>query len=375
MNDNIGKLVEQLSVNINETDPGDPYFSSDSYKVFPFSAERFHSFTDCKPTRRIAFIDGGNQELIGAPNFSIQLNRIYFNIFDGKNRILQQEIPHRIEFYSATFSKLKNGAIYYDTLVFPIYKEWEKFLPFESDLSFDSTDRTVMVGTMRADIQRVASIARRFAEWSFSFHVSHNALKEGDIVVADGTLQTAFKYESKYYNKALESALNHGVIFTGLAKSSALFTTTGLSLIGALQKLAGESNLQDSKWCYYPVADGFTSEHGARIFVTKLHGNSTHLFRFEINKEQALKMDDSETLDIVGNLAANSNDISFPGYPYGLIEADLSARVTNEEVATQRVAVLSEISKRGLWDKFSRYMEASDAHDVLNFLKSGRYFL
>ena len=32
----------------------------------------------------MVFIDGGNQELIGAPNFSIQLNRIYFNILQRK---------------------------------------------------------------------------------------------------------------------------------------------------------------------------------------------------------------------------------------------------------------------------------------------------
>jgi hypothetical protein len=49
-----------------------------------------------------------------------------------------------------------------------------------------------MIGTMRDDIQSVASISRRFAEWTYSRVIIENLLNENDIIITDGTLQTAF---------------------------------------------------------------------------------------------------------------------------------------------------------------------------------------
>ncbi len=366
----ISNLIEKLNDNIDETNIGDPLFSSSDYETFPLSKDRFHFLDKINPKRRIAYVDGGNQEIIGAPNFSIQLNRVYFNIFKHNSRVIQNQIPHRIEFFSATFSKLRDDAIYYDNLTFPCDDSWREFLPLESDLSFSSMDRTVMVGTMRADIRRISTIARRFAEWSYVSQIAR-VLDEGDIVVVDGSLQTGFKNEGKYLQQAERSCIDNDVIFTGISKSSSLFTTTGLSLIGAIQKLAKDSGFESCKWSYYPVADGLTLEHSARSFVVKLHEVAKHVFRFEMSKKQLEGMPDTDVLGIISTLAANSSDTSFPGYPYGLIEADFSARVTAEEAAVQRIVVLSEISKRGLWEKFARHMQASDAHDVLNSLKSG----
>ncbi|MGC1928147.1 MAG: hypothetical protein WA667_04180 [Candidatus Nitrosopolaris sp.] len=166
----------------------------------------------------MVFIDGGNQELIGAPNFSIQLNRIYFNIFNGQKRIIQKKLPYKIEFFSATFSTLRNKKIDYDTIIFPLKEEWNKYLPLQSDLSFSSKDRTVFTGTMRDDIQRVASICRRFAEWNYSRLVIEEILQDNDILVADGTLQTAFTHEDRYLGVVLpyigdNIAYQHGLHF------------------------------------------------------------------------------------------------------------------------------------------------------------------
>ena len=69
-------------------------------------------------------------------SFSIQLNRVYFNIFKNNKRIIQEKIPHKIEFLSITFSNLRKDKIIYQSMVFPLKDEWQAFLPCTSDLSF-----------------------------------------------------------------------------------------------------------------------------------------------------------------------------------------------------------------------------------------------
>ena len=176
----ISNMIKELDNKLIETEGGNPYFNEESYEVFQLEKDRFCNINNKKINRKIFFVDGGNQELFGTSNFSIQLNRVYFNIFDGTKRIVQSKIPDTIEFFSLTVSNFKNDNIYYDTLLFPIKDEWEGYLPSESHLSFNSTDRTIGLGDMRADIQRVGSIARRFTEWSYAYNIMESMMDEND---------------------------------------------------------------------------------------------------------------------------------------------------------------------------------------------------
>ena len=369
LNEIISDLVAKLNESLDERDIGDPYFDKKEYHAYPFVKGNFHKIDGCTASRKMVFIDGGNQELLGAPNFSIQLNRIYFNIFKGTNRITQTRLPHKIEFFSITYSILKNDKIQYETSTFPINEEWKDYLPSQSDLSFSSKDRTVTSGTMRDDLQRVASISRRFAEWKYSSIVVERLLTENDILIIDGTLQTAFTNEDKYIGRVKENTTKNGVIFSGLSKSSSLFTTTGLSLLGSLFKLTDDWKLDFGTWYYYPIAEGLVSGHSAIIFILKLHERANHIFRYEVDKEQVKRMNEAELYDVFSNLAGISLDATLPGYPYGLIDADDNARVRNNEIETYRIMVLSELSKRGLWNKFARHIRSTDAHEILNLLK------
>jgi len=363
----VKKLISKLDKKLEERDIGRPFFSDPRYKSFPLSKENFKAIKKMNSNCKLTFVDGGNQEVIGAPNFSIQINRLYFCTFNGSKRVLESLIPNRVEFFSATHSRFSDDEIYYDTLIFPLIEEQRDLLPDEADLSFNSFDRTVTFGTQRADISRVASIARKFAEWEYASHLIRDEMEEGDVLVLDGTLQTGFTNEAKYAKKVYDAAMSKGVIVTGLSKTSRLFTTTGLSLLGAVHKLADESNLPFSSW-YLPVAETTSTDHNAVIFVTKLNPSSDHVFRYEIYREQYKQLDDSKLNEIMSQLAENSKDISFPGYPYGLVNADRFARVTNSEVESYRVILLSEISKGGKWTKFARYIHAIDAHSILNTL-------
>lgn len=359
------KVVESLDKNIKEQVIGSPFFSSPTYNVFPLIKENFKRIKQTESERKIAFVDGGNQEALGAPNFSVQINRVYFNIFRSQERCLKGCLSNRVEFFSATYSCFKENEIFYNTSLFPLRNEFEVLLPKEADLSFNSNDRSVTIGTMRADISRVGSIARRFAEWKYAYHVVKDQLGEGDIIVLDGSLQTAFTNESKYSSELYKQAQSKGVIVAGLSKTSGLFTSTGLSLLGAVHRLADTTSYES--W-FYPVAQATSSDHNAFIFVVKLHPKAERVFRFEIYGPQFANMSEQDANELFAQLAGNSQDISFPGYPYGLIDADQFARVRDEEVDGYQVLLLSQISRQGKWEKFAKDIRAGDAHDVLNML-------
>jgi len=361
------KVVENLDKKIEEEDLGAPFFGDPRYIVFPLTKEGFRRIQDKENDRKIAFVDGGNQEVLGAPNFSVQINRVYYNIFEGQKRIIGSCLPNRVEFFSVTHSVFRDNDIFYDTLLFPIKEEFGGLLPDEQDLSFSSSDRTVTQGVMKADISRVASIARRFAEWAYAYHVVKEELDEGDIIVLDGSLQTAFKNESNYSNKLYEAASQKRVLVTGLSKTSHLFTTTGISLLGAVRKLA-ESNGIQGKW-YFKVAEATSTDHNAVIFVTKLSPRAEYVFRYEMHRKQFLEMGENDVDEIFAQVAKNSQDMCFPGYPYGLIDADRFARVRENEVGNFQVLLLSEVSRRGKWAKFAQHIRASDAHAILNMLE------
>jgi hypothetical protein len=360
------RIAEFLDLKIEEDDVGQPYFGNPDYELLPFAPANFVSIKDVKPNIRTAFVDGGNQEILGAPNFSAQINRVYFNIFKGRDRIRPKFLPRRIEFYSVTMADFRNDGIFYDTRVFPLKVEFEGLISGQL-LSFSSLDRTVTFGNQRADIQHVASVARRFAEWEFAKHVVEDELEKGDVIVHDGSLQTSFTNEYMYMERAFETAMEKGVIFAGISKTSTLFTTAGLSLLGAVQKLAEDYKVK-GPWCL-PIAKVANVKHNAFIYVIKLHESANYVFRYEIYGEQARRMSEEDFCAVTSALASNSKDISFPGYPYGLMDADSFARVSGDEIDTYRVPLMSEISRLGKWKKVSRHICSGDAHSVLDVLK------
>ena len=223
-----------------------------------------------------------------------------------------------------------------------------------------------MNGNSRADIGLVASIARRFAEWQFANILIENEMENGDVLVLDGTLQTSFTNERKYLKRLYASAEKKGVIITGLSKTSSLFTTTGLSLLGAVNELAEEEAI--SREWYYVIAESQSEDHNVVIVFLKLNKISDRIFRYEVQREKFYSLSDNELVEIMTLLVKNSSDATFPGYPYGLIDVDRLARVSYDEIEYYRGMILSQMNELGKWKKFSRHIYASDAHSILNIL-------
>ena len=142
----VKKVAQDLDKQVSEQELGDPFLAGHHYRVFSLNAKYFTPIRRVETRRKLAFVDGGNQQLMGAPNFSVQINRVYFSIFAGAKMKQPKLLPNKIEFFSITHADFRKGGIYYHTSMFPLSEECGEFLPDSSDLSFDSADRSVRMG-------------------------------------------------------------------------------------------------------------------------------------------------------------------------------------------------------------------------------------
>ncbi|MEN6292460.1 MAG: hypothetical protein ABFD07_10670, partial [Methanobacterium sp.] len=126
----IKEIAEILSRDLSQRELGDPYFNDSDYRSCPLNKEYFHEINSAETDRKIAFVDGGNQELLPSPVYSVQLNRVYFSIFKNNKRVpIRSGIPQRIEFLSYTYSKLECHDINFETKIRPVKDRFNPYLP------------------------------------------------------------------------------------------------------------------------------------------------------------------------------------------------------------------------------------------------------
>ena len=342
--DSVGQVKQAFS-SVRQNELGEPLFGDSRYKSVAFDKNNFHGIS-YSSEKTLCFVDGGNQEVVSAPNFSVQFVRCYANFFKGKKRARE---ALKTEFLSVAKAEGREGKIFFNAGIIPV--SGLDLLPKEGVL-FDSQDDALKEGVGRARISVVGGLARRFAEWALA-EKAMDFLGKGDAVVRDGTLQTSVEREAFHAKKAFSKAKEKGVFLTGLAKTSTLFTTTGMPLVSAVKKISPKG-----KWFYSPLVENSHPDHPADLFVVKLHEKSKHAFRFEWFKE--LEFDEN----VFAGLAENASDPTFLGYPYGLIEADEMARVTNKETLGLRQLVANKFGLE--WASVEEFSSASNAHDVLD---------
>ena len=109
------ETIKQLIQNLGSGFPttiGDPIFKDPHSRSNSLNSSSIRIIGNSKSNKKLAFVDGGNQELLGAPNFSIQFNRIYSSIWE-KNHKLHNDLP-RVEYYSSTVANYSHGDISYN---------------------------------------------------------------------------------------------------------------------------------------------------------------------------------------------------------------------------------------------------------------------
>ena len=335
----IKKILESLDQKslIAETYPN---FSGDGYEPHKIDIKNFHEINKSDSNKIIAFVDGGNAEIIGSANFSLNLIRVAYALYKNNIKIGMEKFDI-LAFIQAVN---EDNEICYKSTFFTTNN-----LKLE-EMSFNSFDHTLMLGINRAEIGSIANAIRRFAELNLARLIADD--KIADIIVLDGNLQSTLTNENEHLKGLYESCWNNNVLLAALSKTSSLFTDNGNLLSFVLNII---SNL--NSWFYHPIAEIRNSSHKAEMFFVKFHGKSKHIFRFEILNRQKLIAE-----EIINILASNCVDPIFIGYPYGLIEADRVARVSNQEKESLKTMFLVKLRNKNM----EKYLSSVNAHEILD---------
>ena len=253
----------------------------------------------------IAYIDGGQANVLTAANFCLSFLRIVGVVFKDNLKVKE----YRKEFYLLVTVKENQ----FQTKLFG-----DKII---EEFSIDSKDTSIRVGNDTASITSVVGIARRCAELSLAREI------ESDYKVLDGTLEVKYAEEKKYFSAGLSS----------LAKSSTLCTSSGNSPVVLLNKLG-----PNAIWKYFL---------NQKTSFVKLNDNAKHVFRFE-------------GVDCLPYLVENCKDALFLGYPYGLLLADKLARISNEEKNSLKMKFLLDTKNK----EIAEYLFTQNAHNILDNL-------
>jgi len=331
-----------------DTPLGMPYTKDQRYVPHRISPDNVHAVGE-HGTMRIAYIDGGNQELLRTPNMSVHLVRVHCSVFHGSRRIPVNDV-FRLEFFTVARLHYDDG-LYFSCLFVPARKGVEHVLPSGEHLRFTDVEAV-------PDVSTVGGLVRRLTEWQMVSYAVGN-IDGIEAVVMDGTLQMYGEHEEYYAGNAVAAARERGAVLCALAKTTTLTTDTGLPLLAAVKRAAEKAGVEGC-WYYNPVFTIDSDRHPADMSVVKLHPRSSYIFRFEVLRGQEVARE-----AVVHNLCRNSRDPAFPGYPYGMIDADRHARVTTEEADALRPIFMRLFQdSRNIIDG----IRALDAHDRLDSL-------
>ena len=315
-------------------------FNDPFYEPIKLSKDNFHQIKENKSESKISFIDGGNAEILKAPNFSLQLIRIYHTNYQGNKRISSK----KKEFYVLISAANKDNNIIYKTEFFNSKKD---------KIEFDSFDETIRQGHHRVSISSIGNAIRRFSELETAKDLI-DELNQKDIIVLDGDLKESITNEKHYFEELYKKAVEKQVMVCSISKTSELFTEKGNALIPVLSDIA-----PSGEWYYFPLVIIKNPAHRSDIYIVKLNKSSKYIFKLEAFNQIQFNIE-----DILNILRCNSKDPVFLGYPYGLIEADKFARISNRETEHIKTIFLAKIGKDS--QKIAQYLNTLNTHTILD---------
>jgi hypothetical protein len=313
---------------------------------------------------KIAFVDGGNLEILSGPNLCVQYNRLYLSIFKNTERIRPKTITSKIEFFSTVSLGFEKDVLHYYTQIAPLDEKFTEFLPKEKNLTFSYKEAAKLCGKERPLPSDISSIVREFSELVFAKHISEKELTSGDMLVRDGNLD--IPHGECHMHKIQKIAIDRGIVLIGLSKTCSLLTTTAGSIIAAIGDIATEHNLDKKCWYCENIAD--ESSYPVDLTFVKLNPSSKYIFRLDMLWEQSRRLKREEKNHIMGVIANEAKGKALPGYPYGLIDADKNARVRKHEREAIQMLLISEISRLGKLKEFERLINAINTHEKLNII-------
>ncbi|MBI4918649.1 DNA double-strand break repair nuclease NurA [archaeon] len=286
-----------------------------SNKRILLSKDFFYPINETLSEKKIGFVDGGNGEIISASNFSVQLIKTYWSIYTDNKRVM-----HDSDEFVVLIS-LKNGRS-------PFYKV--QFFDRKDSFVFPALENNHLIkpGVIGEKVRKI-----------FEIKACNELIGKCEFIVRDGDLEINY-YDKEYYEDLFETCREKNIVLAGLSKTSTILCDNGLSAGFNLSKLT-----KLSKWYY---------KNDEEIIFVKLHLKSRHVFRLDMYEFSE---------ELIELLSKNSTDLSFPGYPYALIEVDKMARVSRDELDRMKLYLLSKYEK-----ELDPHMASIDAHDRLNVI-------
>jgi len=303
------------------------------------------------------FIDGGNAEIFATPRASLQAVRLYGCVFKGNKRMKGE----KYEFYALSVIKENQSKLNFSVSLYPAGKD-KKIpfeIPFENDtaMTFSADDKGMSVNGNPSPSRAIDAVRRLF-EIKLAKSMAES-LKQNSIVVLDGTLEANYFDEEKTLESLYTACSKNNISICGLSKTSKILTKDAYSVPEKVSSLLEMQGAEAGRTGYVKIADSSSSEHQASIYFAKMHEKSSYVFRID-----AWNNNHMPAGNIISCLSANSGDLSFPGYPYGLIHADRFARISNNEKQYFKTLFMSRAGKE--WNGIMKQVSLISAHSVLD---------
>ncbi len=303
----------------------------ENWSPIPAAAENEHPI--------IAFVDGGNASIIKTPSAELQRIRTAV-VTTEKNRLTK--VAQKEGYLLAKLEPDSSGKIQCRAEL------TESTLEISSgDLSGVSLESSGN-GESAAALTKFCETARRIAEIRAATNAARR--QRGAFIVLDGTLEAFNAAEIMAIKELMAAAADNGAIIGAVAKTCSLLADSGDSLISAVEGIGNGEG-------FIIVAEGRSERHKAAVAVARLNSSSPYLFRVEAATAEDLKK-------LLPELKRQSNDLAFPGYPYGLIMADRFARISNADAELTKTKIRATASDEV--KALLKREKALNAHSVLD---------
>ena len=304
--------------------------------------ENFYEIEERYDDREIFYVDGGSNRIYLSPKQGVYVVRIYVSSFSGTRKIY--------DLRSTNIVYIKNLGNSSSVEIHNL--EGERYL--QSSLEIDNASTQNSGGELMPTI--IAQFVRKSMEWLAIKSIAKKNPK--CIIIKDGSLQSGTVGESEYMREAAKAVEDSNAKLIGVAKTSSLTTTKGYAVSSILMHLSRKFGVK-APWIYYPIFQKGEKGILGEVAFGCYHSLSEYVFRTDF-----YNMDFSEFKEIAELISFHSSDAYFYGYPYGLIDADVNARVSDEEAKELR-----EIFDFMLED-FGRFeRNATNAHDLISEVK------
>ncbi|MBI1970504.1 hypothetical protein HYS47_02050 [Candidatus Woesearchaeota archaeon] len=372
-------------------------------ETIPFSAAHFHclTYTAERDNGRdngrgnehanfgtLSFIDGGDATLLQTASFSVHLIRAYGSVYKGREKQLSTTMLYGVLVQTV----IDQGVQAYKAACFPLSKaSLLSATPpsFPETFFFKPAHESLRQGASSASPSAIGGIVRRYLELHLAAELC-KAIPQG-MLVLDGSLQRMYEHDEVFFSSLLQAAEASSVTVLAVSKTSELRTKQGRSVLGLLHYHSPKG-----AWFYYPVLSysllsPMKEQRGLYqglfdLCFVKWHQASKHVFRVDLwfpshNSYDAPSEGNSgiasgivsinhvsdhisQVQTALSSLLWNAADPLFPGYPYGLLEADQFARVSHEEQQYYQVVLSSLLSKDA--PSVEMWGAATNAHSILD---------